>query len=423
MDKIFHKFFSAAAVMLAAVACLLTSCSSDSQDVARQLLSTVPSSAGVVAVIDTESIIDDAGGAEYLKKLVREHGGKANADDIFKAWEPTPVVVFSDGGYLYMTMHLSDSANTISQIEKEGNVKFTDQDGVKCTDQFAVVGDQLWMLLSGGSLNPTNIKSYSKLSHNRSFASSAYCDDLLKEGEIAYVGDIRALFDMSVKGPNSQYSSLALSMLFKDASYIAGGINFNKGKAELTAKVLNSKYKMAEYQLPTGKVDTSVIKMLNSNTQHIVAINIPKNLVRKVSDLGKTFGGIPDEVMAAISPIDGTIALSLDSKMSNAEGIITVNGSTAALSKALSEQKMSVAEDGKYLHVYQGDAPNGTLIPSKMASEFNGAIAGYVGEAPFLPGATMTAMLYVEHGGLLMKMTVKTPGSDNFLKYMLNLAK
>lgn len=419
MDKIFHKFFSAAAVMLAAVACLLTSCSSDSQDVARQLLSTVPSSAGVVAVIDTESIIDDAGGAEFLKKLVRERSGKAKADEMFKVWDPAPVVVFADGGYLYMTTHLTNASAVMAQMERTDKVMFTEQDGVKCNDKFAVVGDQLWMLLSGGILNPTNIKSYSKLSQNRSFASSAYCDELFKEGEIAYIGDIHALYEMSAGVSNSQYSSLALSMLFKDASYVAGGINFNKGKAEMTAKVLNSKYKMAEYQLPTGKVDTSVIKMLNSNTQHIVAINIPKSLVRKVSDLGKTFGGIPDEVMAAISPIDGTIVLSLDSKLRNAEGIITVNGSAAALSKALSNENMTVAEDGKYLRVYQGEAPNGTLIPSEMASAFKGAVAGYVGETPFLPGATMTAIYYVEHGGLLMKVTVKTPGSDNFLNYVL----
>ncbi len=422
MDKIFHKFFSAAAVMLAVVACLLASCSSDSQDVARQLLSTVPSSAGVVAVIDTESIIDDAGGAESLKALVRKNSGKANADELFKAWKPTPVVMFADGGYLYMTMHLSDAAATVASLEKEGNVKFTEQDGVKCSDKFAVIGDQLWMLLSGGTLNPTNIKSYSKLSQNRSFASSAYCDDLLKEGEIAYIGDISALHEMGAGVSNSQYGSLALSMLFKDASYIAGGINFNKGKAEMTAKVLNSKYKMAEYQLPTGKVDTSVIKMLNSNAQHIAAINIPKSLVRKVSDLGKTFGGIPDEVMAAVSPIDGTVAVSFSDNFSSMAGIITADGSTAALSKALSDQKMTVAEEGKYLRVQQGDTPNGTLIPSEMAGEFSGAVAGYVGEAPFLPGATMTVMLYVEHGGLLMKATVKTAGSDNFLKYMLNQA-
>ncbi|HBC20746.1 MAG TPA: hypothetical protein DC009_01310 [Porphyromonadaceae bacterium] len=419
MDKIFHKFFSAAAVMLAAVACLLTSCSSDSQDVARQLLSTVPSSAGVVAVIDTESIIDDAGGAEFLKKLVRERSGKAKADEMFKVWDPAPVVVFYDGGYLYMTTHLTNASAVMAQMERTDKVEFTDQDGVKCNDKFAVVGDQLWMLLSGGTLNPTNIKSYSKLSQNRSFASSAYCDDLLKEGEIAYICDIHAMYEMSAGVSNSQYGSLAMQMLFNDASYIAGGINFNKGKAEMTSKVLTSKYKMAEFQLPTGKVDTSVIKMLSSNTQHIVAINIPKSLVRKVCDIGKTFGGIPGEVEAAISPIDGTIVLSFDSKLRNAEGIISVNGSASALSKALSNQNLTVAEDGKYLRINEGDATNGTLIPSEMASAFKGAVAGYVGEAPFLPGATMTAMYYVEHGGLLMKMTVKTPGSDNFLNYVL----
>ena len=419
MDKIFHKFFSAAAVMLAAVACLLTSCSSDSQDVARQLLSTVPSSAGVVAVIDTESIIDDAGGAEFLKKLVRERSGKAKADEMFKVWDPAPVVVFYDGGYLYMTTHLTNASAVMAQMERTDKVEFTDQDGVKCNDKFAVVGDQLWMLLSGGTLNPTNIKSYSKLSQNRSFASSAYCDDLLKEGEIAYICDIHAMYEMSAGVSNSQYGSLAMQMLFNDASYIAGGINFNKGKAEMTSKVLTSKYKMAEFQLPTGKVDTSVIKMLSSNTQHIVAINIPKSLVRKVCDIGKTFGGIPGEVEAAISPIDGTVAVSFSDNFSSMAGIITADGSTAALSKALSDQKMTVAEEGKYLRVQQGDTPNGTLIPSEMAGEFSGAVAGYVGEPPFLPGATMTAMYYVEHGGLLMKMTVKTPGSDNFLNYVL----
>ena len=80
---------------------LLASCSKDKDGVARDLLASVPSNSGAVAVIDCEQMIEKAGGGQQVLAFFNRNAKLAEMQNtlaaLADAWNPQAAVVFTDG--------------------------------------------------------------------------------------------------------------------------------------------------------------------------------------------------------------------------------------------------------------------------------------------------------------------------------------
>ena len=369
---------------------LAASCSKDNDTVARELLATVPSNASVVALIDGEQMAEKGGGDEQMPSLLNylastfKNGDSAKVKNMLttlvKHWDPTAAVVFMDGQNVYLTTPVSDPSALAEAVAKQSGAQLSADGDMKYNGSIAIIGNQVWVSLGNGSIQPTAIKNYSKYADNQSFAGVEYCDHMVdSDKDINALVNVSALMSMAT-GANSFGSQLVLSTLFDNASYLGFEADFGKGEADFEAKVLTSKFKEAKFLLPVSKIDTKTVASAAPSAGVLMAVNIDSKLVSKIKDIATGLGGqIPSDWLAMIDPIDGTIAIATEADSDNLSGVITTNGgSTVALSQLLSEYKFTVTTQPDRLLFTQGTGVKGSIDMAKASGYFNGAWAGVV---------------------------------------------
>lgn len=421
--------------------CGLGACSSDNSADAISLLQTVPSDAGVVGVVNGKKLLEKAGGkiAEglavpgkdleaALAEAVKQEPMLSGAFSGEAGIDPTVMVVFTEGYFAYLTGTLTDAAAFEKYCSQHGET-LADSNGLKASRGAAVAGNQFWISLNGSAIDPLTVKGFTQMSENQSWASKSYASQLAESDDaICWAADAGALLRMLSENGFKQASTvrMAISAAFKDATYLLGKIDFEKGKAEVEMKVADSSFKPAEFLLPLGKVDPKVVEALDCSASVIGAVSVPSKLIKQVDKLLP--GGIPAMYVDALAPIDGTVALASDSseKMNLA---ISVNSKpTTSLVEMLQNMVpgLTPATSNKILTL-KSNGLTGKLPASEYAKDFKGASAGFVVN----PGGTaihgvseqarlidrVSVMLNTEGRGLEVEIKLYAADRDNnFLK-------
>lgn len=407
---------------------LLASCSKDKDGVARDLLASVPSNSGAVAVIDCEQMIEKAGGGQQVLAFFNKNAKLPEMQNtlaaLADAWNPQAAVVFTDGYYMYITCLLDSPDKLRTALEAKG-MKFSEEQGVTCSDAVAICGNKAWFLWSKGKIDPMTIKGYADLSEKQSFLSSDYLEELLKgEKDITFITDVDSM--ISRFAGNSMQSNtmarMAVSTVFKDASYVAGDVRFLTGKLEAQAKVLDSKYHPAKFLLPYGKVDEATVARMGGSAGVLGALSFTKSLGKKISDTASSFGGgLPLDVKGSVSALDGTIVIAMgNGGEKECRAVITTAGDqTSELSQVVASFG-AVSTEGNLMFLNRDMQTPGTLDVAAQAPKFKNAIAGIVMSATPDKGL-IYMMMHPAGNSIRLDITNEYPGSkENVLKYLIS---
>lgn len=421
--------------------CGLGACSSDNSADAMSLLQTVPSDAGVVGVVNGKTLLEKSGGkivdglakpgkdlesvlSEVVKKdplICGVFSGEAGID-------PTVMVAFTEGYFAYLTGTLTDAAAFEKYCSKHGET-LADSNGLKASRGAAVAGNQFWISLNGSAIDPLTIKGFTQMSENQSWASKSYASEMVQSDDaICWAADAGALLRLLADNGVKQASAarMVISATFKDAAYLLGHVNFEKGKAEAEVTVANSSFKPAEFLLPLGKVDPKVIEALDCSASVIGGVSVPSKLIKQVGKLLP--GGIPAMYVDALAPIDGTVAFASDAseKMNLA---ISVNSKpTTSLVEMLQNMMPGLTPvTSNNILTLKSTGLVGKLPASEYAKDFKGASAGVI----INPGGTaihgvpeqarlidrVSVMLKPESKGLEIEINLYAADrNNNFLK-------
>lgn len=374
-------------VLLAAV--LLTACSSDNSDRVLALLSTVPSNAGCVAVINTERMLRDGGGkVESDGRPVpgKEPGAVVDAAGIYAqalladsaGVDASVSVVFTDGYYSYLTGGLRDAAAFEAFWKRHGR-SFAEKDGLRTDGNIVFSDKQFWLAPEGRRPDPLAILGYTKLSEKQSWASRKGADQLAKgEADVVLLADVNTLVRRGALGGGFSMTPLVLSMMFKDAEWVRATVDLDKGRASFDCRVLNSNFETSEYLLPLGTVDPSIVKGLDCSAGIIGAVAVPSKLISRLAK--QLPSGLPAMYEAMLRPVDGTVAFAMDAGADAGTIAVQTNGSSAAELRDGLEMLLPGGEtrtQGKTVSISRGSIM-GRLPASQFSSHFKGVAAGVV---------------------------------------------
>lgn len=412
------------------------SCKKETIDVTH-LLSSVPSSASGVIVLNLESLLEDAGckikgheitPGEELQTLL-QNASSTNQRDFMMLFdgstgiEPKGAVVFYDSNRAFLTFALYDVNKFTQFIEKESEKTFlSDPSGVKVCGNVAVKDAQAWICLtSGKTIDPDAISSYSALNDSQSFLVTPMGERLLvSEDDIRGWAVLRVFIDQFMSRQNRSMATLGLGFLFEDAESVKFSLDFSKGEVEMEATVLNDKGKPAKYLLPSEKIDTGELKSLGSTCDGMMAFTLNQKLIKKFDQLGAAFGGLFGDFGDKFKNIDGTVGIVASGRNGeeNINGYITTKGEvTPDLRDLITRLIAPVSQDGKYLRFSKGNV-TGNLSVTECADELKGCCLGFVmdtsawnntgyGEAP-ADFRSLCVKFKPESGGLEMEMELKT---------------
>lgn len=431
-------------ILLVAVVTMLavmtTGCSKSPNGDAESLLQTVPADAGMVAVVNIQNITEALGcnndGSQItltddIKKAVAGDGISAddretiNAITSGEAGVATNAIVYFSAARDYVTGLLNNPDQFIAYMQKHyGNdgqpAVVQEEDGVKIIGKAAVIGNQFW-LSSPGRPDAAQLKYYQKLSGKQSYASSKAAERLLAEKEaVSFVSDMNGPSGL-MGGGNRTQIRMATSLLFDNATYLAGGVTVEKKDVSLNSMVLNSDFKPAKFLLPTDDIDTSVIKEMAGGGDIFFAAGISKKFIEKLLDLAKGFmGGLPADYTSSIGQIDGTVAMRADANMNDMQLKVQTDGKDfATLSSVLQSMGYSATRDGNTVSVVQGtDQFSGSIAPDKAASLLKGAWMGAVVANYPEQGNMVVVKLESAKSGLEINATVEG-GTVSLLDYFL----
>lgn len=435
--------------VMALVAGGFQSCKSDQSADATDLLKTVPSDASLVAVANVESLLTKAGcevdGSDIkpgkaisaiiptitdqrFQKLCNAfYNGESGID-------PSVALVFAEGYYTYVTGLVSDPAKFRKIVEENYSAKFEQHDGVETASCVALADNRFWINMNQGSVDPQAIKHFLSLGEDQSFLANSYADNLVKiEKDIMGWGSIAGVLNTANVGFQERATfQVALQMLFEDVTNFTFDVDFDKGEAETSVSLINSKGKMAKYLFPTEKLDLETIKKVKGSAAFLLAFSAPAKLVEQIkedaSQKGPSMLGV---FIQAFSPVDGTIAWAASEDGDSMSGVVATTGeNTADLSSLLSETGATVNKDGKYLLFSKG-AMTGADNVADMADDLKGAMAGMVvGNSIFSKpgrdlGINRVVIRFVpEHSGVEMKINVIGKDKNkNILLSILESAK
>lgn len=370
----------------------MASCSGGNSSDALQLLQTVPSDASFVGVVNLGRIIEADGGkvkdgeARPSEKITRELPTSGDAALIARALltadagvDADCVVVFTEGYRTYLAGALRDPEAFITYWQKRGR-KFELQEGAQVAGNVAFVKNNFWICLTG-TPDASRVKSYAEMSENLSWASRDYAVTLAEpDKDMKFAADAPSVV-RGIASDRARELNMLLPLMFKDPAFLAGDVQFEKGKATATCRVLDSKFRPTDFALPLGKIDTEIVKKLNCSAESLFAVSIPGKAV-KYMEKNMAGGLMPKLILAYLKPIDGTVALALNSAAGhNACGVaVQTNGEpTAELTDLLSGLNHGgIARTEGKVFLYSVPGIVGKLPAANFADDFKGAMAGVV---------------------------------------------
>lgn len=437
-------------LLLAVVLLGLNSCKKETVDV-TQLLSTVPSSAAGVVVMNLEDMLEDAGckikdhvvtPSPEVLKLIDQVSSQDKKQFMMMldgegGVEPKAAVVFYDANRVYLTFALYDVNKFIEFVETNNGAKFTEASlGVKVNGNVAVKGAQAWVNIgSNRSVDADAISAYASLGSSQSFLVTPNGEKLLtEEDDIRGWAMINTFVNEMMSRSDRSMFTLGLGFLFEDAESVRFKVDFDKGEIESEAVVLNDKGKPAKYLLPTEKVDVSTLKTLGENCEAMMAFTVNSKLIKKFDQILSAFGGsFFGNLNYMFKNVDGTIGfISGSNNMEAVSGVVTTKGDVSKeLKDLISNQIAPVSQDGKYLRFSKGNV-TGSLNVSECADELKGSCLGIVSDASGLNSVgynenavsgfkNLVLKFKPESGGLEIELEIKT--SDPKENALLTLLK
>ena len=425
-------------VILVALLLGFNSCKKDTVDV-TELLTTVPSSAGGVVVLNLEGILEDAGckiknhaitPSKELMELINSKATSTDKQDFMflleggSGIEPKGAVIFYDANRTYVTCALYDVDKFIKFVEEKNGGSFTDEgSGVKVNGQVAVKGSQAWVSLNNRrNIDPGAIANYASLSPSQSFLVTPNGEKLLtEEDDIRGWAMINTFVNEILNRSERSMFTLGLGFLFEDAESVRFKMDFKNGEMEAEALVLNDKGKPAKYLLPSDKVDVNTLKTLGENCDAMMALTVNPKLIKKFDQVLSAFGGsLFGNLNDMFKNVDGTVGFASGVNSNDAvNGVITTKGDVSKdLKDLITNQIAPVSQDGKYLRFSKGNV-DGHLKISEAADELKGCCLGIITDASGLNNvgyseAAPTGMQTIvfkfnpESGGIEMELEIKT---------------
>lgn len=384
--------------MLALVMPLFNSCKKESAST-EDLLSTVPSSAGVVVGVNVKSLLEKIGckvdgmeitpGKEVSAWLESKKGDKAGLHDdlqIFMDGEsginPNAAVLFMDAYNYYLTVMIADTQKFMKFVEEKSGSKFEEADkGVQVCGNVAVKDAQAWVCVSSNNtIDAKAIANYASLSEPRSFKSNSFAPNIATmTTDMVVWGDIKSIGDYNPQFQQVLSMGMMTGLTFENPASVAMTVDFLKGKAVLSSKILNDKSEPAKALLPMPKIDVETVKGLGANADAIFAMSITKDVTKKVEKAVSSFGGMANQIMEILKPLDGTVAVAAGGEGdlgSTMEGVVTTDGEPSRDFMTMLSQFGTTRIDGKSVRFSRG-AVSGGLDIAKVADSFKGASVGF----------------------------------------------
>ena len=398
-----------------------SSCKKETVDMTH-LLTTVPSSASGVIVLNIEGLLQDAGckikdnvvtPSPEVKNLL-EKASKQDSEDFSLIFngdagiEPKGAVVFYDANRAFLTFSLCDEKKFSDFVEKKTGAPFKEESGVKVNGTVAMRGAQAWVLLTTWKgIDADAIAAYAALGPAQSFLVTPVGEKLLvEEDDIRGWMLLNALASQSILEDFGNYFNMAFNMLFEDAQSVIFKADFKKGEMEAEAKILNEKFKPAKYQLPKEKLDVATLKSIGGNCEAFMAFTVDEKLVKKLQALGSIFGGpIFSSILDAFKNVSGTAGVAASgSKFSSMNGVVTTKGGISPILKSLISSNLApVSQDGDLLRFSMGEV-SGPLSVEECAEEFKGCCMGACIDASALGDYSDSGVLPFPFKALVLKM-------------------
>lgn len=345
------------------------------------------------------------------------------------------MVLFQEGYYTYLTGYISNTDNFYATIEKNFGLKFENADGVDVAGNIAVIKSQFWVNLGQHSVDALAVKRFSALDEEMSFMNNKISERLAEvEKDIEGWGNIQGIINTSNLGFQDRATAqVAIETIFTNADAIFFEIDFEKGKMEMEADVLDPKGNPAKAKYDLDKIDLATVTSIGGNADGVIALNLPAKTVAKINKTAEK--GAPSMLRIysqAVSGVDGTCALVWGDDMKGYKGEIMVSGDNpASLAEIIQNiTGMSVKRDNNLLRFGQPTI-NGVSTVEELAKGLDGAVAGIViakmppqtqKEASFIKGATI--LLKQSGGSLTLTAEFSSPDAGkNFLIPMLKAAK
>lgn len=429
---------------------LFNSCKKEAADVS-DLLSKVPSSAGMVIGVNLESILEKMGcevnGAEitpgkdlsaFIDSLKGSSEGSNEAVKLFLSGEsgidPAGAIVFSDAYGVYVTAMVADTPKFTEFVKKQSGKDFTEENGVKVCDNVAMVGAHVWVSLTSSSVDSKAIKNYASLESGQSFMTNGFSSNISNmTHDIVGWGQLGALTRNRMGVGDMAMLNMVVGMLFDGATSSSFYADFLKGEAKCVATMLNDKGEPAKYLLPAEKVSVADIKSLGASADIVGAMSITKDLVKKIDKLSSSLGGGFGSMMSIVGSLDGTSAIAvsdMENPMAGLSAVVTTDGNPSLDLMNLLSQLAPTKKDGKYVRMSSGTL-QGDIDIAEASEILKGSTAGVVvgtgfngmeGDKMGLKSVAVT--LRSEKGGITFDVTAKsTDSSENILLTLIKKNK
>lgn len=376
------------------LAMVAISCSKDKSADIRDLLKGVPADASAVMIVNSGEILEDAGCkvkdgkaelSEQMNQMLDKASKEGRTATPFKelltgeaGCDVSAVVCFAEGFNAYISGMIADPVKFKAWAEKATGKAAESEGDVTVIDNIGIKDNRFWMTISGANyIKAEEVSRFASLSDNTSFLSNEYAETMCKsDDDITGWGELKGfskVFGGGSSKPDFMYN-LILSTLFDDAQYIVYDFNFEKGKAEGSAKVLNSKWDEAKFLLPMSKIDTGTVKLLGDKSDVVAAIALSRKLMEKVEEVAKSFGGgLPAAIMSQLKSIDGTACVAMTEKADMQEGIVTTTGEGTADLISMLNSFGTVTKDGKLIKI-SSKPVEGKLSVAAAADSFKDAM-------------------------------------------------
>ncbi|MDE7401932.1 MAG: DUF4836 family protein [Muribaculaceae bacterium] len=428
--------------LLTALILLLPACTKDKSADAGDLLATVPSDASVVATLNLQSLLEDAGckiegsnitPSETISKLI-EKSSKGDSSKLsigfFKGEigiDPTVAVLFRVGYYNYVTGIAADPSKLKTAVEKEYKVKFADRDGFSSAHNVAIKNNQFWINLDQSEIDITELKHFTALSEEQSFKSNPAFEQLaVIEDDARAWGNIDGILNTAgLSFEQRAMTQIVTQTLFDDAKSLIFATNFEKGKASIQMSVLNQKGSAAKFLLPISTVDVKTIESIGGTANGVAAIDVSHKLVDKLTkdtqSKSQSFIGL---ILQQLQGLDGTLALAYGNG-DTLNGVVTTNGSNITdLTNMLASQGLQTTKEGNMLRISRG-ATAGDRKVTDLAGMLKGSLAGIVCTVNQKDIEPFDCAVTLNPDGKSVKLNVllKTTNTNaNFLETLLEMA-
>lgn len=357
---------------------LMSSCDKSDGDL-KSILKTVPADAPYVMAFNVNPVLDQLefkkdGDRYTFCKEVQEIVDLSGADkkmvntvcEFIDATGKT-LVLYGDGSNLetvWMTFSVNNQDEFVKLMEKVakdngGKLDFKEEGGYKMGADgiFAMKDNRVWMCSE--KIDVKKIDKFADLGDDSFAAKNGKLTDRMTADNTVTatcVNLTECLSALRKTGGDSEVGILqsAMSLLFEDATYLFATSTLNNQGAESVAEILNSKYETAKFLLPVGKIEPAAMAKINNNAGVVAAVNLPSELMSKISGLITTLnGGDSAEtkmITGILNSISGTLAVSINGPEEIIASIpFTDEASATSFGELMAQSGMDCSVAGNYL--------------------------------------------------------------------------